>query len=108
MSNPLFLSAMEPNKQMTKPIVVFDLDGTLIDTAPDLLASLNHCLSLSGLDPVNPVELRRYVGMGGRVMIERAFAAGNHPLTDARLDELQAAFIDHYGTNMPGASQPYP
>lgn len=108
MIDPFFFPAMEPNKQMTKPIVVFDLDGTLIDTAPDLLTSLNHCLSLSGLDAVEPVELRRYVGMGGRVMIERAFAASNRRLTDAHLDELQAAFIDHYGANMPGASQPYP
>lgn len=93
---------------MTKPIVVFDLDGTLIDTAPDLLDSLNYCLELAGLARAKPDELRRFVGMGGRVMIERAFESQKMPLLEAQLDELQAAFLKHYGGNMPGLSRPYP
>ena len=93
---------------MPRPIVVFDLDGTLVDTAPDLLASLNHCLELAGLVRAEPAALRRFVGMGGRVMIERAFAAQRRALDEARLDELQAAFLDHYRGGMPGQSRPYP
>jgi phosphoglycolate phosphatase len=93
---------------MTKSIVVFDLDGTLIDTAPDLLTSLNHCLSLAGLNHANPTTLRSFVGMGGRVMIERAFAAQQKPLAQDHLDELLAAFMDHYGGAIPGESRPYP
>lgn len=93
---------------MTRPIVVFDLDGTLVDTAPDLLDSLNHCLGHAGLQRAEPGELRRFVGMGGRVMIERAFASQRQALTPARLDELQAVFLAHYGGNMPGRSQPFP
>lgn len=93
---------------MTRPIVVFDLDGTLIDTAPDLLDSLNHCLGFAGLQRAAPDELRRFVGMGGRVMIERAFAAQRQALAPARLDELLAVFLDHYTGNIPGGSQPFP
>lgn len=93
---------------MPRPIVVFDLDGTLVDTAPDLLTSLNHCLEHAGLRTADSSELRRFVGMGGRVMIERAFASQREILTQARLDELQAVFLDHYGGNMPGESRPYP
>jgi phosphoglycolate phosphatase len=93
---------------MSRPIVVFDLDGTLIDTAPDLLDSLNHCLEHAGLACAAPEELRRFVGLGGRVMIERAFAAQQQELTGERLDALQAVFLDHYGANMPGRSQPFP
>ena len=93
---------------MSRPIVVFDLDGTLVDTAPDLLDSLNHCLDIAGLAKAAPTELRRFVGMGGRVMIERAFAAQNKPLTTQQLDELQVHFLAHYGTNIPGNSQPFP
>lgn len=93
---------------MTKPIVVFDLDGTLVDTAPDLLDSLNHCLELSGLNRCNHEELRRFVGMGGRVMIERAFLAQNAPLLEKQLDDLLAVFLEHYAGAMPGKSQPYP
>lgn len=91
-----------------RPIVVFDLDGTLVDTAPDLLDSLNHCLVFAGLERAAPEELRRFVGMGGRVMIERAFAAQRQVLSTTRLDELQRVFLDHYGGNMPGGSRPYP
>lgn len=92
---------------MSRPIVVFDLDGTLVDTAPDLLDSLNHCLDFAGLSKAAPTELRRFVGMGGRVMIERAFAAQQQPLTTERLDELLALFLQHYTDNLPGSSQPY-
>src|SRR5690606_25452752 len=77
---------------MTRPIIVFDLDGTLIDTAPDLLASLNHCLESVGLPPAEAHAFRSFVGMGGRVMIERAFAAQQRALDKVQLDELQVAF----------------
>ncbi|MBB2970544.1 HAD family hydrolase [Mesorhizobium sp. RMAD-H1] len=90
---------------MTKPIVVFDLDGTLVDTAPDLLDSLNHCLSQSGLERVDPVALRRFVGHGGRVMIERAFEAQKKLLSPEQLDWLVGLFLEHYGSHMPGRSQ---
>lgn len=93
---------------MTRPTIVFDLDGTLIDTAPDLLASLNHCLSAASMQVVGDAEFRRFVGMGGKVMIERAFAAQNSPLTEAHLTELLALFLDHYTGNIPGKSQPFP
>lgn len=93
---------------MLRPIVVFDLDGTLVDTAPDLLDSLNHCLELAGLARADTEALRRFVGMGGRVMIERAFTAQNRALEAAQLDELQAAFLKHYSGGMPGLSRPFP
>lgn len=93
---------------MPRPLVVFDLDGTLIDTAPDLLSSLNHCLDFAGLASAAPAELRRFVGMGGRIMIERAFAAQNRTLAQDQLDELLALFLAHYSDNMPGGSQPFP
>jgi phosphoglycolate phosphatase len=90
---------------MTKPIVVFDLDGTLVDTAPDLLDSLNHCLSQAGLERVDPLALRRFVGQGGRVMIERAFEAQQTQLSPEQLDWLVGLFLEHYGAHMPGRSQ---
>lgn len=93
---------------MTKPIVVFDLDGTLVDTAPDLLDSLSHSLGAGGARLANTTGLRSYVGHGGRVMIERAFAAQNKVLAPEEHDRLYAVFLDHYGSNMPGKSQPYP
>lgn len=93
---------------MARPIIVFDLDGTLVDTAPDLLDSLNHCLELARIPTVDEVSLRRFVGMGGKVMIERAFAAQNRPLAEEHLAELLVAFLEHYTANIPGRSLLYP
>jgi len=93
---------------MTQPTIVFDLDGTLVDTAPDLLASLNHCLAAERMDPVEAAELRRFVGMGARVMIQRAFSAGQRHLDEATLARLMEVFLAHYTAGMPGQSAPYP
>jgi phosphoglycolate phosphatase len=93
---------------MKKPILVFDLDGTFAHTAPDLLDSLNHCLTLQDLPRVDPKDLMRYVGHGGKVMIERALAARGRRIDPTALDAMMAAFLAHYVDNMPGKSQPYP
>ena len=93
---------------MAPPIIVFDLDGTLVETAPDLLDSLNHCLGTLSLDQVNPAEIRRYVGFGGRVMIERACVAHGRRLNQEELETVYGVFLEHYESNMPGKSVPFP
>jgi phosphoglycolate phosphatase len=93
---------------MRKPIICFDLDGTLVDTAPDLLDSLNHSLGAGGAPLADATSFRRLVGHGGRVMIERAYAAGRKTLAAEEHDRLFALFLDHYGKNIPGKSRPYP
>ncbi|UCI05727.1 phosphoglycolate phosphatase [Mesorhizobium sp. B1-1-8] len=93
---------------MTPPIIVFDLDGTLIDTAPDLLDSLNHSLAAGNVAAVDEAGFRRFVGHGGRVMIERAHAAQNKALMAEEHDRLLKIFLDHYSVNIPGKSRPYP
>ncbi|PSJ63933.1 HAD family hydrolase [Pseudaminobacter soli (ex Li et al. 2025)] len=92
---------------MSRPIIVFDLDGTLIDTAPDLLDSLNHSLAAGGIPHTNAFGFRSLAGQGGRVMIERAYAAQRKTLPSDEHDRLYTLFLDHYGENMPGRSQPY-
>jgi len=93
---------------MQRPIIVFDLDGTLIDTAPDLLDSLNHSLAAGDLPAVDATGFKGFVGHGGRVMIERAFAARRKALALEEHDRLHSLFVDHYTTNIPGKSRPYP
>jgi phosphoglycolate phosphatase len=92
---------------MKKPILVFDLDGTFAHTAPDLLDSLNHCLTLVDLPPADPGSLMRYVGHGGRVMIERAMQARGRSVNPQELERLMKAFIDHYEAGMPGKTVPF-
>ncbi len=93
---------------MPKPVIVFDLDGTLIDTAPDLLDSLNHCLTQSGHKAAQHDDLRQLVGHGARVMITRALTAQDKPTGEKEISGLFDLFIEHYASNMPGRSQPYP
>ncbi len=92
----------------TPPTIVFDLDGTMIDTAPDLLESLNHVIVNDGLPPVDTQKLRKFVGFGGRVMIQNAYDDAHQHLEEDKLDNLVEEFIAHYAANMPGVSKPYP
>lgn len=93
---------------MPAPTVVFDLDGTLIDTAPDLVASLNHTIGAHGLAPVTYGDLTHLVGHGARAMIERAFRLRGNPLDESELPAMMDRFIAHYLAGMPGESRPYP
>ncbi|WP_299862375.1 HAD family hydrolase [uncultured Hoeflea sp.] len=90
------------------PLVIFDLDGTLIDTAPDLLASLNHVLALTGHAPVAFEDMTWLVGQGAKAMIERAWALHGHPASPEQLETAFEAFLVHYAADMPGRSKPYP
>jgi len=61
--------------QQTPPVLLVDLDGTLIDTLPGLAAALNETLGAAGIAPFAPAEIRRFVGDGIRPLLERALAA---------------------------------
>ena len=93
---------------MTDKILVFDLDGTLVDTAPDLLACLNHSIGLEGLDPMTDAGFRPILGRGGREMIRTAYARQNRALADDTLERLYRLFLQRYADTMPGASVLYP
>ena len=90
------------------PTIVFDLDGTLVDTADDLIESLNHALAAQGMRRVDPSWLRPYAGHGGRAMIERVYAAERLALSPGLLDALVKGFLDHYSGSIPGISRPFP
>ena len=66
---------------MTAPTIVFDLDGTLVDTADDLVATLNAVLAAEGMAPVSLESAIGMVGSGSRVLIEAAFASEGRALT---------------------------
>lgn len=93
---------------MTAPLVIFDLDGTLLDTAPDLVASLNHTIAAADLAPVTYADLTHLVGQGARVMIRRAFELRGRTIDDVSTEPLLQRFLAHYKREMPGASKPYP
>lgn len=93
---------------MTAITIVFDLDGTLLDTAPDLIDSLNHTIEAGGLAPVGYEDITHLVGQGAKVMIERAYSLRGVAISQDLLPALLDRFIAHYGANMPGKTQPFP
>ena len=93
---------------MSSPTIVFDLDGTLIDTAADLVATLNVILTREGLSPLAYNAARNLVGGGAKAMIARGIEMGGRHCPPTRLEELFADFIAHYSEHLTERSQPFP
>ena len=93
---------------MPSPALIFDLDGTLVDTAPDLLAATNAVMAHRGLPAIAPQALRHMVGHGARVLIERAMEAAGQAVTGEDLPGLLEVFLDHYRHNIADGSVIYP
>jgi phosphoglycolate phosphatase len=88
--------------------VIFDLDGTLVDTAPDLTRATNHVLESEGLSAVSDAAVRSMVGHGARMLIKRGFAHHGVSLEDERLEVLYERFVAYYSNNIATASTPFP
>jgi phosphoglycolate phosphatase len=82
------------------PIAVFDLDGTLADTAGDLIGTLNVLMEREGLAPLVVEQAKDLIGAGARALIARGFEAGGKELTPDKLDGLYSDFLVHYGENI--------
>lgn len=88
--------------------VIFDLDGTLIDTAGDLTASMNHALTNAGLAPVPLARVRHLVGHGARAMLSKGFAeSGAGAPSPAELDAHVSVFLGHYMAHIADTSRPF-
>lgn len=86
----------------------FDLDGTLIDTAPDLVRVLNDVIAEEGLPETEFKEARKAVGYGSRALINGALERANKTLDEARIDELQHLFLKLYADDICRLSTPFP
>jgi len=87
---------------------VFDLDGTLVDTAPDLMGTLNTVLGEEGLPPLAYEMAPLLVGRGARIMLERGFAADGRPLEEPDASRLFARYIEIYLGRIADLSRPFP
>lgn len=90
------------------PVLVLDLDGTLVETAPDLIATLNMILVREGLTAIPVEQAPEMIGQGAKIMLERGFQANRQPIEGARLETLFADFIDHYSAHIADESRPFP
>src|SRR5258708_20280531 len=88
-------------------IVVFDLDGTLVDTAPDLIKALNFVLDREGLPPVPLHSARNMIGAGARRLVERGLEVEGRVATPADITRLTGDFIDYYAAHIAHGSPPF-
>ncbi len=100
-----------PGAKTPRPLagatIVFDLDGTLVETAPDLLGTLNHLLEREGVAPLTLAKGRSLIGQGAKVLLSRGFAAAGEPLEEARLERLFQEFIVYYLAHIADESLPF-
>ena len=87
--------------------VVFDLDGTLVDTAPDLINALNFVLGREGLPPVPLHSARNMIGAGARRLIERGLELEGRTAGLEDIIRLTSDFIDHYAAHIADVSRPF-
>jgi len=93
---------------MTLPrTVVFDLDGTLVDTAPDLINALNFVLVREGMPAIPLSSARNMIGAGARRMLERGIEADGRAVSVADIDRMTKDFVDHYADHIAEASRPF-
>lgn len=91
-----------------RPTIVFDLDGTLVDTAGDLVATLNVVLHEEGCEALPMAAARNMIGAGARALIRRGLEARFHAVSPERLERLYARFLAHYAENIAVHSRPLP
>ena len=97
-----------PSWQKPYAAYLFDLDGTLVDTVPDINRALNHCLKDANLPEVPETLTRHWIGHGARVLVEQALAHHQIPDDEARVDAMHAVFLEFYQEHNADVSQPYP
>ena len=88
--------------------VIFDLDGTLVDTAPDLWRATNHVLASRGRRPVTLQDVRAFVGHGARALISRGLKATGEGADPETIEILFAEFVRYYGEHIAESSEAFP
>ena len=88
-------------------IIVFDLDGTLVDTAPDLINALNFVLEREGMPPVPLKSARTMIGMGARRLIERGLELDGRQAGRPDIERMTRDFIDYYAAHIADISRPF-
>ncbi|MFF8802259.1 MULTISPECIES: phosphoglycolate phosphatase [unclassified Methylobacterium] len=101
-------SPLPPGAPSSGPIVVFDLDGTLAETAGDLIGTLNVILAREGHAALPLEQARDLLGAGARALIQRGFAVAGASLTPERLETLFQDFLAYYGDHLTDNSTLFP
>ncbi|MFT0859511.1 HAD-IA family hydrolase [Ancylobacter sp. G4_0304] len=89
-------------------VIAFDLDGTLVDTAPDLLDTLDLVLAEAGARPLPHEDTRKMIGAGVKALVTRGLDAAGVTVDEARFAALESMFLAHYTDHIADRSRPFP
>ena len=92
----------------TAPTIVFDLDGTLVDTHPDLIGTLSWLMEDEGLDGIDFAEAKTLIGHGMKPMVEKALRLKGRGQTQEEVEAVFARYIGVYETRLTRESRPFP
>ena len=92
----------------SRPVLLFDLDGTLADTAADLCETMNVILDMHDRARVPEARVRHLVGGGARLMLERGFRETGEAASEALLDRLLDEFLSYYGKHIADHTKLWP
>ena len=92
----------------TKKLMIFDLDGTLVDTADDLIDALNVSLEKQGIAECDPGEARTWIGHGARQMIHNALVRYDLDADETLISGMFGDFLEYYQANLSRHSRPFP
>ena len=90
------------------PALIFDLDGTLADTAPDLLGATNAVLAARGRPLLDLGHLRHMVGFGAHALISQAMEASGAPVSEEQMPALTDIFLAHYTSHIADGTRLFP
>lgn len=96
------------NRSLANISICFDLDGTVVDTAPDLVRVTSEVIAGRGHGPVNYRKARNAVGYGSRRMITDALGDVGDKATESEIDAMQAEFLERYAKTIDALSMPFP
>jgi phosphoglycolate phosphatase len=93
---------------MKPSLIIFDLDGTLVDSAPDLNACGNRMLKIIGCHPINLEKSKTFIGDGVRIFIEKTLHSADYSASSIEIDEIEKLFLNDYQERSADLSKPYP
>jgi phosphoglycolate phosphatase len=108
--------AREARNSMSEPpmkfshirVLVFDLDGTLIDSSRDLAGAVNVARERMGLGPLSHAQVMTFIGNGARELVRRGISFESGAASDAEIDSALGFFREHYAQHLLDQTQPYP